>query len=353
MKDMNEHEPADNPTGVDAVLTDGSTPFLTPGDPTPPTASPPGPSPALSERISPAEAWELTRAIVSRRPKGKAGLLLTDGYQSITPEQLKILLGMGFEDAEWLTKREAAGLIEQQKERIRQLPATEKQQETLVLRGLWREGITRGEASRLLLKGRRAEVQRRASEGGEDGLEGQSEEVDDTLSPVAIQNRAELSWIRRELGNDKLQPGRPLTALLRFDDLDAISAALDRQIDDCLRPRRGLRLSKDLARLHVSLASERGRMVAEELETATGLSTEAAKERQKGKAVCIALAHRTLAADLLDQQGAADAAEEIREAQPGKPLIVVIDKNGKVWISYPHRPGEHPRAGEKRNAEGT
>jgi hypothetical protein len=66
-------------------------------------------------------------------------------------------------------------------------------------------------------------------------------------------------------------------------------------------------------------------MVAEELETA--------KERQKGKDVCVALAHRALAADLLDKQGAAAEAEEVRDAEPGKPLIVVIDKNGEVWIS--------------------
>src|SRR4051794_13824843 len=109
---MTKQDAADNP-GADAVAPDGFPPLPRADDhprQPPPDRIPPAPTGRLPEE----EARALTEALVARRPRGVAGYLLTGGYQPITPEQLRTLLGMGFGEAEWLTRREAAGLIEQQ-----------------------------------------------------------------------------------------------------------------------------------------------------------------------------------------------------------------------------------------------
>jgi hypothetical protein len=93
--------------------------------------------------------------ILACRYGGLAAYMLNNGYERATVEQVDTLKKMGFGDCTILTKREARDLIRRRQEENRQLPATESQQAELLRRGLWREGMKRGEAARLLCRARR------------------------------------------------------------------------------------------------------------------------------------------------------------------------------------------------------
>jgi hypothetical protein len=88
--------------------------------------------------------------LIAQRPRGLPGYWLTHGWEKATPEQVKRLARLGFGDCLVLTKREANQLIRQKQEENRRQPATDRQRDMLQRYELWREGMTRGEAARLL-----------------------------------------------------------------------------------------------------------------------------------------------------------------------------------------------------------
>jgi hypothetical protein len=123
-----------------------------------------------NQPLSPAERYPALRAYLAKpegplhpavaeilacRYGGLAAYMLNNGYERATPEQLTRLRNMGFGDCSRLTRREARDLIRRRQEENRQLPATESQRAELQRRGLWREGMKRGEAARLLCRARR------------------------------------------------------------------------------------------------------------------------------------------------------------------------------------------------------
>jgi hypothetical protein len=71
---------------------------------------------------------------------------------SATPRQLDCLAGLGVYPDGPITRKAASDLIERTISLRRRLPPTPRQESFLRARGLWREGLTRGEASDLIGK---------------------------------------------------------------------------------------------------------------------------------------------------------------------------------------------------------
>lgn len=76
-------------------------------------------------------------------------------FPPATPKQIELLEQLGF-DGSRLSGREADLLIKQNLHRWSALPPTDKQRFFLISNFAWREGITRGEATELIDKIKRA-----------------------------------------------------------------------------------------------------------------------------------------------------------------------------------------------------
>jgi hypothetical protein len=135
-------------TGVDPIV---QTLLATPESPPEPLVPP-----ELAAVPEDSPARQAVAQLIAQRPTGRAGYLLTRGWEKATPEQVRKLARMGFGDCQALTKREASQLIRRKQEEDRQLPATNEQRDLLMKNGLWRPDLTRGEAARLVVGLRRS-----------------------------------------------------------------------------------------------------------------------------------------------------------------------------------------------------
>jgi hypothetical protein len=123
---------------------------------TPETPPEPLVPPELAAVPEDSPARQAVAQLIAQRPTGRAGYLLTRGWEKATPEQVRKLARMGYGDCQALTKREASQLIRRKQEENRKLPATDRQRDLLVRKGLWRPELTRGEAGSLIVGLRRS-----------------------------------------------------------------------------------------------------------------------------------------------------------------------------------------------------
>ena len=72
-------------------------------------------------------------------------------FTRASPAQLDCLSQMGVEYDNGISSAEADRLIKQNKDKWEKLPATAKQR-SMLQKGLWKEGMTRGEATKLIEK---------------------------------------------------------------------------------------------------------------------------------------------------------------------------------------------------------